>query len=1574
MTQQVNLAEDERCAGRQAVERKLHSLDRERLKINNDRERLQKDCTTLHVELERYKQKPLDMERVRTADLQRQEETLAALKQEFERKLEERSRQQQQHQLLPTVKYAATTPGSQGFLSSAVVRKQSLAIDLEEEERWKQFRRNGIMFRVFIAWQRAALSSRSERIRNRASSIVHAEEALARKESALSSLALSLDTLDESLRQRETEVETCKTELTNMSRKLSQDRKADEKFRREMEELVKNEHERAEEAEMKSLRALKEAEELRFELEGIKENRNTEDSKKFDIMRSSLASEIDELHRNMEAEKFNILDREALLEVAKRDVEAKETQLEEERMKLDLRTEEIDAQEKRLRRSTETLDQRESVIQEIRHQACQMSESLAIQQQQAAELDERLNERERVISEKEMLLDSRHVKVNEMDKKLTAQKMALDAREKSVTKTSNELSSQIEHVEQQAKLAKGELEMALEVSRRELKVKQTRLEQAEKNLIELNRRIMDEKARCDALSSSSEEASAREIAVREEVYRVEEELERSLARIRELTADCAGNTQRLKDMQKRLEVERQEVERVSSEACEEKKVFEMERAQALELRNELTNRHKEFEQQLLSATEDSNAEALRLKSLLENGRKDRLSLERMCKAQEVQIESISVELEAARKDETRDLLAARAIADDLKSQLKHARSQLDDVSRYMGECSMTHSNQLSMLQEQLDEAKHHVEVVHLQMRDLSSEHVEQLKVAEQEAVALRKEMSVLSNDLNKLRRDVNRSETDKRKLFTSSEEDKRELIGVTEELSRLKMQTEESARQMAEDKTAFASELANLKQYQSKSIELQKQNQKLEETISALSRQVEESVRRRAEAKSEFDSELLHFEQFQQISIQLQTENQQLGDQVSSLTSQRDRKASELAVLVETKEREMSEIKEWMKLWSKGKDEDLNKLKTQCKAANAAAGDELTAAKLRISELKSCETDAIRLRDEVKKLRDSENTITAQHEVEIKELLHRCGAMEDHAESTSLEVQHLLKVNTDALREEEIADTAKAELKQEYKAMQYKLSSAEERLTASEVNCLELEGRLKESVDTLEDNEQQLHLLEAATEASCDHVDDLKKQLALTVNDFEQCRILLETCQNELQESRTSRVELTRKLKSEVEELANRDSRLQLKLKERTSRLKDCEASLKDQSDKIQGYRTHLGEAVSQRDKYYQNLEKLRNEFQETKNREKKLSSVLKEAQKLTEEKDEAFVKASQCLKNMSKEMNEDRELHTLELSRCTEVENNLRIEAEAAVVALRKEKETHLAELERVARETELRLQDQWDSVKAQNAENNLQKQRLSDQAASLESVRVALEKAESVAAEEVDTMSERAELIREEEERLKQRTKELNDMEDNIREQEKAVLDNEISLKIESERLADERYSVACEVSNLRTRQENVEEESLCLEESLKTLEERFEQELNSTEVTKKILQATQEGLGKKEVDLTAQENEIELAREEMEDKLNTTQKELNARRLQHEAWEREAMLKMDEAEAKLIADKEDLQKRVFEMDLREREFSTARETMQIAVEELEKRRQQLEERESSCNTIQDEVIIITCSNSST
>ncbi len=215
--------EDERRAGHKAVERKLHSLDRERLKLNNDRERLQKDCTALHVELERYKQKSLDMERVRAADLLRQESTLAALKQEFERKLEEHSRQQQQDELLPAVKYSATTPGSQGFLLSAVLRKQSLAIDLEENES----RSNGIMLRVLVAWQRAALSSRSERIRNRAAAIVHTEEALAKKETALSSLALSLDTLDESLRQRETEVETCKSKLSTMSKKLSQDRKAD---------------------------------------------------------------------------------------------------------------------------------------------------------------------------------------------------------------------------------------------------------------------------------------------------------------------------------------------------------------------------------------------------------------------------------------------------------------------------------------------------------------------------------------------------------------------------------------------------------------------------------------------------------------------------------------------------------------------------------------------------------------------------------------------------------------------------------------------------------------------------------------------------------------------------------------------------------------------------------------------------------------------------------------------------------------------------------------------------------------------------------------------------------------------------------------------------------------------------------------------------------------------------------------------------------------------------------------------------------------------------------------------------
>ncbi len=1537
--------EDERRAGRKAVERKLHSLDRERLKLNNDRERLQKDCTALHVELERYKQKSLDMERVRAADLLRQESTLAALKQEFERKLEERSRQQQQDELLPAVKYSATTPGSQGFLLSAVLRKQSLAIDLEENGS----RSNGIMLRVLVAWQRAALSSRSERIRNRAAAIVHTEEALAKKETALSSLALSLDTLDESLRQRETEVETCKNELSTMSKKLSQDRKADEKLKKEMEEFVKNQHERTEEAEFESRRALKVAEELRFELEGIKENRNAEDSKKIDIMRFSLASEIDELHRNMEAEKLNILDRESLLEAAKQDLEAKEAQLEEERMKLDLRIEEIEAREKRLNRSTETLDQRESVIQEVRHQASQMSEALDIQQQRAAELDERLNERERVISEKEVLLDSRHVKANDLDKKLIAQKTALDAREKSVTKASHELSSQIEHVEQQAKLAKEELEMALEASRREVQVRQTQLEHANKIVIELNRRIVEEKARCDALSSSSEEASAREIAVREEVCRVEEKLERSLVRIRELTADCAGNTQRLKDMQKRLEFEQQEVERVSCEAHEEKKAFEMEIKQALKIRGELTIKLEEFEQELLSATEDSKAEALRLESSLESGRKDRLSLERVCKTQEVQIESISVELEAARKDGMRDLLAARTIADDLKSQLKLARSQL------------------SSLQEQFDDAKHHVEAVNLQIRDLSSEHAEQLNIVEQEAVALRKERLVLSNDLSKLRKDISHSETDKRKLITSSEEDKRELIRVTEELSRLKLQMEESAKLMAEDKTAFASELASLKQYESKSIELQKQNEKLEETISELSSQVEESTQRMAEAKSEVDSELLHLEQFQQISIQLQAENQQLEDQVSSLTIQRDRKASELVVLIETKEREMSEIKEWMKLWSKGKDEDLNNLKTRYETANAAAGEELAAAKLRISELKSCETDANRLREEVKRLRDSEKTIAVQHEVRLKELLQRCEVMEDHAESTSSEIQHLLKVNADALRGKDIANMAKAELKQEYKAIQYKLSTAEERLTASEVNCLELQGRLKESVDALEDSEQQLHLLEATAEASCNRVDDLKNQLSSTVSDFEQYRILLETCQDELQESRTSKVELTQKLKSNGEELAKRDTRLQLKLKERTSRLKDCEASLKGKSDKLQEYKIQLDETLSQRDEYYANVEKLRNDVEETKNRERKLLSELKGAQKLIGEKDEAFAKASQCLMNMTEELNEDRELHSLELNRRTEVENNLRIEAEAAASALRKGKEDHLAELERVTRETELRLQDQWDSVKAQNAENNFQKQRLSDQAASLESVRVALEKAESVAAEEAKTMSERAALIREGEERLKQMTEELNDMEDNIREREKAVLDNEIAIKVQSERLADERDCLACEEANLRTRQENVEEESLCLEESLKTLEERFEQESNSTEVTKKILQATQEGLEKREAELAVHESELELEREEMENTLNATRKELNARQLQYEAWERDALLRIDKAEAKLNAEKEDLRKRVTEMDSRDQEFSMARENMQVAVEELEKRRQQLEERESNCNTIQDEVIII-------
>ncbi len=1577
--QQVKLAEDERRAGRQAVERELHSMEREKFKNHNDRDRLQKDCAVLEIELERYKKKSLDMERVRAEDMQRQEETLATLKQEFERKLEERSRKQKQ--FLP-VKYATTryspakTLGSRGFLSAII--RQPLAIDLEQEkeERWQQSWRTGTMLRVFLGWLRVTLNSRSERIKNWASSIVQAEEALARKESALSSLALSLDTLDESLRQREVEVETCKAELTEASRQqLSHGRKADEilllerEKLKEMEESVKEERQRAEDAQLESIRALKEAEELRFELEGIKENRNTEDSRKLDIMRSSLACEIDVLRRNMEAEKCSLLDRETLLEAAKREVEAREVQLEEERMNLDLRSKDVEAYDKRLRQSTDTLDQRESVIQEMRHQAYQMSESLAIQQQRAAELDKRLTERELAISDKEILLDSRHVKLNEVERKLIAQKTALDSREKNVARTSNELSSQIEHVEHvehQAKLAKEELEMALATSRRDLEVKQTRLEQAENHLTELKRRITEEKVRCDALSASSEEASAREISVREEVHRVEEELEQSRTRIHELTMDCVANSQRLKDTQKRLEVEREEVKRVSSNILEEREVFEMERAQALELRSKLMSRLKESEQALLSATENPRAEALRLESSLEDSRKEYLSLERMCKVQEVQIESISVELDAARKDGARDILAARTIADDLKSQLKQSRSQLDEVNRLMGERSKTHSNQLSTLQEQLAEAKYFIEVVNLQMRDLTTEHVEQLKLAEHDTVELKREMSVLSVDLNKLRKDVSRSETDKRKLLTSSEEAKRELTRVTEELSRLKMQEEESAKRRTENEMVFASELANLKQYQSKSIDLHKQNQKLEEIVSTLSRQVEESTRQRAEAKSEFDSQLHHFEKYHQVSIQLQAQNQQLEDQVLSLMSERDRKASELAVLVETKEREMGEIKELMKLWSKGKDEDLHKVKAQFEAADATARDKLAAANLRISELKSCETDTIRLRDEVERLRDREKIITVKHEDDMEELLLRCGAVEDRAESTSLEVQHLLNVNAEALREKEMADTARAELKQENEAMQYKLSLAGERLTASKVSCLELEGRLKGSVDALEDNEQQLHLLEAAAEASCEHVDDLKKQLASCIKDFEQCRMLLETGQNELQESTASRVELVRKLKSKEEVAANRESRLQLRLKERTSRLKDCETSLKDKSDNTEEYKLRLDKSEAKRDKLHQMLEKLTNE---SKNQEKSLLSELKEAQKMIQEKDQAFTAASQRLENVSKEITQDRETHLMELNCHVEIENKLQAEVQAVTATLRKNKEYHLAELERVAKEDELRLQDQWDSVRAQTAENKLHKQRLSDQAASLESVRVALETAESVTAEEAESISVRGTLVREAEERLKQRIKEeevrLNDIKENIRKREEVIIGKEMAIKVESERLAEEMDSLVCKEANLSKRQENVEEESLCLEESLKTLEERFEQESNTTEVTKKILQATREGLERKEVELAAQEKDIESEREEMERKLNMITNKLDARQLQHEAWKQETVLKMDEVEATLNADKEDLEKRGLQMDSREREFSVAKETMQVAVEELEKRRQQLEERENSCNIIQDEVM---------
>ncbi len=1534
-------------------------MERERLKNRNDRERLQKDCATLRVELERHKKMSLDMERVRAEDLQRQEEALAALKQEFERKLEERS-QQLQHQLLPAAQHysPAMALGNQGFFS-AVVRRQSLVIDLEQEkeERWKQSRCTETMSHVFLAWLRVALNSRSEKIRSRASSIVQAEEAMARKESALSSLALSLDTLDESLKQKEAEMEMCETEFTRKSRQLSQERKADEEFLLErekefkkMEAFVKEEHQRAEEAQRESLRALKEAEELRFELEAIKENRNTQDSRKLDIMRSSLASEIDELRRNMEAEKSCVLEREALLEAGKREVEAREVQLEEAWIKLDFRNEEVKAHEKRLKQSIDALDQRESVIQEIRHQTCQMSESLAIQQQRAAELDESLNECEKALADKEILLDSRHVQLNKLDRKLTSQKTALDSKEKSVAKASNELSSEIERIEHQAKQAKEELEMALETSRNDLQLKQTRIEQAEKHLTELKRRIKEEKAVCEALSLSLEEASAKEMAGREAVRHGKEELERSLAKIQELTADCAGNTQQLKDTQKRLEVQQQAS---SDERSKERKAFEMERS-------ELMSKLKESEQSLLSFTEDSRAEAVRLESSIKAGRKDLLSLERICKAQEVQIESISVELDAARKDEARDLLAERAIADDLKSQLEHTRNQLKDVSRHMGACSKMHSNQLSALQEQLAEAKHDVEVVNVEMRDLTAEHVKQLKVSEQKAVALQKETSVLSDDLNKLRKDVSRSETDKRKLLTSCEEDKRELRRVMEELLQLKVQTEESARQRAEDEAVFASELAELKQYQSKSIELQEQNQKLEETISSSRRQVGESARLRDETKSELDSQLHQFEQYQQLSIQLQAQNQQLEAQVLSLANERDRKASELAVLVETKESEMSEIKEWMKLWSKGKDEDLNKMQTTCDAAR----DELSAAKLRISELRHCETDVIRLGDEVERLRDSEKAIAAEHEYSMKDLLHRYEVWEDHAESTSLEVQRLLKVNAEALKEKELADSAKVELERVNESMLYKLSLAEEKLMASEVGRLELEGRLKESMDNLEDNEQQLHLLEAAAEASCEHVDDLKKQLTSAVKDFEQCRILLEMCQNELQESRTSRMELTRKLTLKGEELANRDSKLQLKLKERTSRLRDCESSLKDQSDKAQGYKLRLEATVTERDKLNQMLGKLRKELKEIKKEGNIRLSELKEAQKLIEEKERAFTEVTQSLEHVSKEIAQSHEMHG-------KVVNNLEAEVEAAVSALRKEKEDHLAELERVAGEGELRIQDQWDSIREQNAENKLQKQRLSDQAASLESVRVALEKAESTAAEEAESISVRDALLRDAEERLKQRTKEeeerLMDMEENIVKREKVVLDKEMSIKVGSERLTEEKDSLAFESANLRTRQENVEEESLCLEESLKTLEERFEQESNATEITKRILQATQDGLERREVELSAKEKEIESAREELERKLDAAHKELEERHLQYNTWEREAMLKIDEAEAKLNANKEDLQRRVFEMDSRECEFSAAREAMQFAVEELEKRRQQLEERESSCNTIQDEVGVV-------